>query len=392
MKQILILIAVCISFNHYAQENKLVCEIPFKLIDNHIYIPLKINDSEELEFVFDTGAGATIINSNIQKQINLTSNKVLTSNGATGEVNMILIENNTIKFDSLELNEIDLLSTSLSHLERASGRNIDGIIGYDFLNKYVVEINYNDSKILIFDPKGFKYQGKGQLIKIDVDKLPKAKFKFSINNRISFKGEFIIDTGAGGTIGFATHFSKKNDLKHRIEKTYSFSSKGLSGNHSIIDIGRIKEFKISEFGFKNIPVRIYNTNKGALAKKKTAGIIGNELLKKFNITFDYKSKKSYWTLNHKFNEPFVVSHSGLKLELDTSGTKVIITYIIPNSVAESSDLNIGDEIIEIDNLKVSSISLDKIRKLLNQNGKTIEIKYLKGNEIKILNLILKPMI
>ena len=288
---------------------------------------------------------------------------------------------------------MDLLSVPLSHLERSIGKDIDGIIGYDLLKEYVTEINYNNSELILYESKSYEYQGSGELVKIDIGDVPTAVFQIILTDSTYIDEEFVLDTGAGGTISFTSPFSKRSKLRSKID-TYSNSSRGLSTNEAQIEVGRIKNLKILDIEFENIPVSIYDTEVGFFASKKVAGIVGNEILKRFNITFDYKRKKSYWIVNKQYiNEHFYVQSSGLKLSLDSTESKIIIDGIIPNSSAAKSELQIGDEIIEIDGIKAVESSLETIRKSLRtESKKTVKIVYRRADAERELLLSLEPLI
>ncbi len=376
-----------------AQNTEALSKIPFRLEGNHTFITLKIHESETLHFVFDTGAGGTVINSKTAQKLNLLENKETTAEGASGEVKLKIIENVTLNIGDIELKKVDLQSASLTHLEKVFGVNIDGILGYDLLKKYVVKINYDSQQIEIYPTKGFQYKGNGQEVKIDLGSVPTAMTKINIGDRKNIDAEFILDTGAGLAIGFCTPFAKKHQVKKSMSKTYTSQSRGYSSNIAQVDVGRLAQLTIQTFDFTQVPSSIYDTASGVFALEGIAGVIGNQILKRFNITFDYKRKTSYWEPNHIFeNTPFIVSCSGLSLSLDDTKTKVIIENIVPKSPSTTSNLQIGDEVLAIDGIPVSDLTLTKLRKLLRQNDKEIEIKCQRGNSVIKTTIHLKPMI
>ncbi|GAA4276889.1 aspartyl protease family protein [Aquimarina mytili] len=384
MKRIAIFFYVtfCFTTTILAQKSNLITKIPFQLEGNHLFIKVKVNDSDNLHFVFDTGAGVTSINSTTAKRLELIGSKTTTSKGASGKIELKVVKNNELVIRDLRLKKIDLYSAPLLHLEKVLGTDIDGIIGYDIFKKYVVKINYDTSEIELYASRGYKYVGKGGLVKIDLGKVPTAKAKIDIGNGNYLDGEFILDNGAGLAMGFCTPYAQRHQLKKSIGKTYSVKSRGYSSNTTIAEVGRLKELKLQKFQFSNIPVRIYNTKSGVLAHEGIAGIIGNEILKRFNIIFDYKRKESYWEPNNMYNNvPYDVSYSGLKLSLDETKTKVLIDNIISDSPSALSKMKIGDEIIEINGVKAKDSSLTTLRKLLRQENTKVTIKCMRNDTL-----------
>ncbi|MEM8524771.1 MAG: aspartyl protease family protein [Bacteroidota bacterium] len=394
LKKIHFLIAFLATIGGYAQSTNPVAQIPFELSGEHVFLQLTINDSEQLDFIFDTGAGATVINSETATRLNFVSNKTSTATGASGETQSSIIKNKSIELGSIKLEKMDLVSVPLEHLEKTMGKDIDGIIGYGLLEKYVTEINYHYSKLILYESKSYDYQGNGEVVSLKIkNNLPMATFQVILKEGSYVDEKFMLDTGAGLAMGFTAPFARKSQIKNKIGKTYSSTPKGISTSTTQVEVGKIKKLKLANFEFENIPANIYDIKTGFFASKEVAGIIGNEILRKFNITFDYKGKKSYWVKNKYFDEAFYIQNSGLKLSFDADKSKVIIRGIIPNSSAEESELKAGDEIVEIDGVKASESSLEALRKLLaTQSGKKVKIKYRRAGEVKEILLSLKPLI
>ncbi|MEL7146174.1 MAG: aspartyl protease family protein [Bacteroidota bacterium] len=376
MKKIYCLLLFFLALTAYAQKPTPVAKIPFHLEGNHVYIQLTIGTSDTLDFIFDTGAGSSVINTATAEALSLSGSRTALTQGASGTVESSIIQKQNINIGSLTLKKVNLLGAPLSHFERSVGKDIDGIIGYDLLKDFVIQVNYNTSQLIVYKSRGFQYQGDGEVINIDLGRVPTAVFPVLLTDGSYQKEEFIIDNGAGLTIAFTSPFAKKEQLMTTIENTYQSSSKGFSTNVANVNVGRISGLKIGNREFTNVPARIYDTKEGVFSMESIAGIIGNEIQKRYNIVFDYKRKKSYWEPNDRFeNEPFVVAHSGLQLVRNDDKTGVIIEGIIPESPAASSALQLGDEIVEIDGVKASEASLYMLRLALRKNGKTVRVVY-----------------
>ncbi|MEO0470642.1 MAG: PDZ domain-containing protein, partial [Bacteroidota bacterium] len=146
------------------------------------------------------------------------------------------------------------------------------------------------------------------------------------------------------------------------------------------------------FAFLQVPASLYNVKSGFFASRNVAGIIGNQILKRYNITFDYQAGKSYWEPNQKFSEAvFKVSCSGLSLSLDKSKTKILLEEIYEDSPGAASDLKAGDELIEIDGVAASSASVAIFEDLLRQDGKLVKITFRRDGKQQSIQLALKAM-
>ena len=76
-----------------AQNLNPIAEIPFELEDHHIFIRLNIEGSKALEFIFDTGAVGTVINSALTESLDLNADKTAENTGAAGKGMIQVIKN-----------------------------------------------------------------------------------------------------------------------------------------------------------------------------------------------------------------------------------------------------------------------------------------------------------
>ena len=132
--------------NFQLANNKKRIVIPFKLINNLIFIPIKVN-GETLTFLLDTGVEQTILFSLDDKQqvslfhlqkINL---KGLGSNDA--------VEAYKSSENKMEVNgyvddehEIYLILDQEFNFSSQVGIPVNGIIGYHFFKSHLIEIDY----------------------------------------------------------------------------------------------------------------------------------------------------------------------------------------------------------------------------------------------------------
>jgi len=125
--------------------------IPFELYSRHILIKVRINNSDPLTFLLDTGdklaivslARAGDLNLSLRGQVNIGGAGAGTLKGAfVGDAKLMVIglEGNT---------EPVTLAVPFDSLEPRLGRKVDGIIGSDFMKKFVVEIDYAQAGIAL---------------------------------------------------------------------------------------------------------------------------------------------------------------------------------------------------------------------------------------------------
>jgi predicted aspartyl protease len=295
-KNLIILILIFTSFRGTSQD--LIESIPMRFIDNYIFIEVAVNDNEKpLNFLFDTGAGITVVDNNIAKQLSLDINKE--SKISTSGKSLLSKEStsNIVKIGkSVHLDSINLILMDLSHLSKYLNTNVDGVIGYDLLSRFIIETNIDNKVFKFYEYDTFLYKGNSK--PIELTRLESNLFGILINvipknRRESIVLNFEIDTGADNYLSFHNKIVEKYQLVDLNKKQKL--RKGFGADSTITNNIRSK-VKLVEFGgkkWKNIPVMFevdpINKRENSLAD----GLIGQRLLLDFNIIYNLKKRLIY---------------------------------------------------------------------------------------------------
>ncbi len=391
MKNILSLAFLAVVVNVSAQ--KLITETGFELFGDHIFVSVSVDDSEPLDFIFDTGDGLAVIDTDVAKNLNLKTDHQSTKTSAQGSIHGALIEHNKIEINDVKLEEIELYMTELRHLEQSIGRNIDGIIGYDLLKNYVVKIDYEDMTIKLYDVAGFVNtdQAEKLLFKL-VNYIPTISASVTLNNGEVYTEDFFLNTGAGTTLDFNTPFAKKHDVIHKTGEHYSYPVAGLEDVETLHYEGRVKNFSIGAFKIEQLPIGISQAAHGIQHNRKASGIIGNGVLKHFNITFDYSRSTVYLETNKNFDKPYQVNASGINLQYSKDMSKLLVHRVFEVGPAKSTGIKVDAELLSVNGRSVSELTLPEIRKILKQPNEKITIKYLQDGVEGEATLDLTPLI
>ena len=122
--------------------------VPFKLAKRDkplILLETLVNDQGPFRFVLDTGAGGTIIAPELAKKLGVKADERAKPDKATGAGGQLEIRFGAVK--SLEVGETKIKRLKvgimdLAGISKAIETDIDGIIGYNFLKKFRVTIDY----------------------------------------------------------------------------------------------------------------------------------------------------------------------------------------------------------------------------------------------------------
>src|SRR5690606_26793970 len=114
-----------------------------------------------------------------------------------------------------------------------------------------------------------------------------------------------------------------------------------------MEMTMVKEFRLGPFRFRNVPTMVFDDVYNVTSYPYLGGLIGNQLLKRFNTIFNYEKREIYLKPNSLYREPFERAYSGL--ELFYINGAIVVGSIIPGSPADIAGLKEGDVVIAINN-------------------------------------------
>ena len=127
--------------------------IPFEWVNRHIIVNVSVNGSRPLPFVLDTGAKRAMIKLDRARELGLTLQGEVQAGGAgPGRTTGSFVRNATLAIPAVPgFSQPLTLALPLVNLAPTLGRDIDGIIGGEFIKQFVVEIDYEARRITLHD-------------------------------------------------------------------------------------------------------------------------------------------------------------------------------------------------------------------------------------------------
>jgi hypothetical protein len=269
----------------------------------------------------------------------------------------------------------------------------DGIIGYDFINQFVVEIDYTNSVMNLYDPKSFSYSGKGEVIPLSLaDRTPLTDAKIVLEAGEPIVASLVVDTGGDGTFVINSPFVDKHKLVEAIPKTIDGSSVGAGGEQKRL-LGRVKAVQLGGLVIENPTVGLARDTEGEGASDDNHGIIGGEIFRRFKVILDYSRQQMIFEANKSFGDPYEVGMSGINFETDEKDCKALkIGSIGENSAAAEAGLQPGDIITAIDGTPASKISSEQLERVFKQHGRQLALSVQRGAALLAKRITLRRAI
>ena len=269
----------------------LIAEIPFQLHGSLIVTELSIDESTPLNFIFDTGAGGTIINESTAASLGIVGEETVSRQGGTGMATVELSTDHTVHVEDVSFQDVTLGMVDIDHIEKRIGMPIDGAIGWLVLSQYAVRIDYDTMLIEIYDNNRFEYDfgDSGYTLEVQGTTIfTNVTAAFESGN--IFAGKVVVDSGAGNAFYFNTPFIEENDLLAEMDTYYERETQSLSTESSHVYTTMLAELNIGDYEFSTLPVNMAIAAAGALSWSGPMGILGNGVLKHFNVFIDLEQE------------------------------------------------------------------------------------------------------
>jgi len=384
-------IMLCLGFSGTAQEEfilpeaKLLTKFPFTQLSGGIVIVKARLDNypDTLNFVFDTGSGGISMDSTTVNYLKLpTVKSEKTIRGIAGIKNVDFTMGHTLKLGELQTKNLDFHINDYELLTSVYGVRIDGIIGYSFLRRYIVRLDYDHLFIEVYSPGSFKYPKGGHLLKPNFSTLPLQPA--IIRDERVIASRFIFDTGAGLSFLLSKDFVEDSMVFKKNRKFYPTQAEGLGGKRQMT-VSVVKEVKLGPYKFKRVPVHIFEDDYNVTSYPLLGGLIGNDILRRFNVILNYPEQSIHIKPNTHFTESFDYSYTGLGIYLIDGEIRVVDVMpgspgdkagFLPDDVIFSVETNASKNIQAYKNLFQNSIG--KMRVVIFRDQKplvlTIDVK------------------
>jgi predicted aspartyl protease len=369
--------------------------VSFEITNNLIILQGSINGSKPLAFILDTGASTTVISDSQAKELGLKLEGKTDATTQGGSIEASFVKDVSLNLSGVEFPKMTLAAIRLSGLEAGLGRQVDGILGYEIFNRFVVEIDYASKVVTFYEPQGYKYSGRGAVIPISIeDNTPFVVGR--ITEPKPFKGNFLIDTGAPGILNIAGPFAAKHKLLDSVPHTISITSGALLAGRSSGKIGRLKRFQMGNVVIKKPVVNFSQDiggSEGEEASTEYGGLIGGEILRRFRVIIDYSRKQIVFESKRNLSQPYEFDMSGMSLAAGGEGFKIFrVRALVENSPATEAGFNVGDIIIAIDGKYTAEMTLEQIRRMFRQEGRRYKLIVKRGESVLPLKIKTRRLI
>ncbi|HEU4551211.1 MAG TPA: aspartyl protease family protein [Chitinophaga sp.] len=345
---------------------------------------------DTLQFILDTGSAGISLDTNTCVRLGIPlqpSDRIVRGLGGARQVSFAM--HRTLVLPGLEVDSLNFHVNDYELISQVYGLQIDGIIGHSLLSRYLVNVDYDKELINIYSKGKFSYPRGGQLLKPSLTLIPIVSAPLR-NGKAQTLNRYYFDTGAGMCLLLSNQFVKDSALlssRRRRRKIIQTEAQGLGGKMEM-QVTTIQEFKIATYNFRNVPVYLFDDITNITAYPFLGGMIGNDLLRRFNLYLNYPKKEIYLLPNTHYRDPFDYSYTGLIIYLIDG--HIEITDIIKGSPAEKAGFKKGDIIVGVNNNFSNNLQL--YRDILKTVGTKPTLLIIRNKELMLKKLPIKSIL
>ncbi len=374
--------------------------IPFEYVNGFIIIDVTFNQIFPLKFIFDTGANNTIItNKELVSLFNIPFGRTFTVYGADLSTPLYAHLAKSTHLSSGELlapdQDILVLEKDYFKFEQITGMEVHGIIGSDMFRNYEVKINYRNRTIQLYKNNTHTKKTRGfKKMDMAVQKSkPYIVCRTILENGTELDLKLLIDTGASTAMLLDTKSDSSLTLPSQIiPGNLGFGMGGVMEGY----VGRVPFLGIGDKQLQNVVCHFQEITplSDSLSIIFRHGLIGNHILDRFDVIFDYPDQKFYLKPTRKWKRQFSFDKSGIRfISVGMEQKTLYVNSVIKGSPADLIGVKTGDVIVKINGKPRFLLTYDHITRIFrSKTGKKIKLKVMRGQELLKYEFQLKDLI
>jgi Aspartyl protease/PDZ domain len=293
-------------------------------------------------FLIDTGANCTIIDSLFAQRLGLKPSGTASLERAYSLEQISTVSAEHVRVGPKVWSDVSLVMLDLGTLSRIQTTPISGVLGADLLATMKVRLSYSSGTAQVIDDIG------GGAFPIA---LKKARSRYFVPITIgSSTFELLLDSGTNISALSAFAWRTLPALRRPNDVIEGVVSSENPGGSLIVclPVLHLGDKSVGETVLREHPLRIVTPpQSGSFSDTAFAGILGGDILERFEVTLDLQHAVMYLNPDSNFRmNPYEFATVGIQF-LKTSLNAFSVVAVWKNSPAEATGVIVGDRILSI---------------------------------------------
>jgi hypothetical protein len=283
------LAAACVAFGIlvYA-DSQAAHEFTFDFATKQPIVPVKVNGGPAVPFVVDTGASINVIDPEITRHVDTsTGRQSLLRGGGQTAVDVRFVDGLTLATGGVAWTHQRAAIATLGYPDK---KHYAGLLGAPILMRYTVQFAFDSRTMRLFDPSAYTPPAGAVLIPFELqENLPIVRATIDAGSG-PVEARLMVDTGASQFVDLNRPFVDAHRLLEAMPDAKSSDRPAGLGGSAPFLYGTGKTVRLGRLVFDRPRIGLSRAQSGSSSRSDRDGIIGNDLLRQFVATFDYRRR------------------------------------------------------------------------------------------------------
>lgn len=363
-------------------------EVPFKVGDSAMIVDATVN-GKRCSLMFDTGFGGSVV---VDSSFNIGNpDGKMYLRDFVGQFEVDTVKVKSMKLGDLSVDPAGMVAVKQpgEYYSLSYNTHCTGIMGFEVINKYVTEINFEKRKFIFYPNSHDITKRQPDNVRTFLAKLlPVGNSSMEMAVEASNGRKLTLALDTGNAFFLTTH----RDVLERLglweagrEPKYVRSSFVASGEVPSWSL-RMKGTKI--YGIP-VPDSVWDIIDLPSSSAEHDGTVGFQFLKNFNLTIDYGRRRVWfenWT-GKTGNEP--VGDIGISCGPNpNNGGRVTVYRVSPGGPADRAGVKVGDVVLSSDGVELTDIGFRQLYEYFHgEKGTTVKLAISRKGELMRFDLV-----
>ncbi len=352
-----------------------VARLPFQYRGGSVWVRAALNGGPLADFILDTGCTMSAVDREHARAVGLSTEGNMAAEGVGGVGEGHWAQVRSLRISAPNGDGVEVPDLKVGVLELTDDMQVldwddaAGLIGYDVLSRFVVEIDFDHEVVTLYDPAKFRYAGAGQPVPFTLHAcIPTVE----VTLNATCHGRFIVD------VGNATPMAVNSD---QVDACRLFGGTRKEVQHWVGGIGgafpetvcRLDSVRVGPFTWREPVAGLTLHHLGGAGSKDIQGNLGTSVLERFKCTFDYARSTLWLEPGRRYALRDHFSRSGLYVTR-WSG-RVWIAGVVRHSPGADAGLKVRDVLKAVNGRPIARWTPEELQGLFEEGpvGETVKL-------------------
>ncbi|QNK03040.1 aspartyl protease family protein [Dyella telluris] len=347
-----------------------------------VMVDVSIDGRPPMPFILDTGGHAILTVDAAKKMGFQTQGQGVSGGSGSGTMSTSYTRVHDTALGDAHIRDLTytVLPYPFSFYDRGDGAPIAGILGLEMFERFAITFDYDHHQLRLqpYDQGEAPPAMKGDAVTLRfTDDMPLAQA-----SQDGHAGMFGIDTGNAGYLLTFPQWAARNGIARRYEAGLPIPTGGVGGLFTA-HVAHARAFTLGSQTLDNVAAMLTRTDAGATGNPSEAGNIGQDILARYNVHFDYRRQQM--VLMPRAQPPvWHYGMAGFRAEKHQEHPdRFNVINVMPGSPAQDAGLKQGDAIVAVNGKPARTLGFGQLRDLSSHlpEGTPLVLKLADGREV-----------